>query len=198
MTEITRVPLQPIAKGALSKLWLGVAAALLVAGGIAWATVPKFTELKDGVMIREIEEGKGGVPGATDFVLVNYKGTLDDGTVFDQGERAPMQVNGVVPGFSTALQHMRTGGKYEIRIPAAQAYGDRQQPGLPANSDLTFEVELLDTRSEAEVQAMQQQMMMQQMMQQQQQGGAPGAMPPGAIPPGAIPPGAMPPGPPQP
>lgn len=194
MTEITRVPLQPIAKGALGKLWLGVVAALLVAGGIAWATVPKFSELKDGVMIREIVEGKGAMPGSTDFVLVNYKGTLNDGTVFDQGERAPMQVNGVVPGFSTALQAMRTGGKYEIRIPAAQAYGDREQPGLPANSDLTFEVELLDTRSEAEVQAMQQQVMMQQMMQQQQQHGGQ----PGAVPPGAMPPGAMPPGPPQP
>ena len=46
MTEITSAPLQPIAKGALSKLWLGVAAALLLAGGVAWAAMPAAVKVE--------------------------------------------------------------------------------------------------------------------------------------------------------
>ena len=114
-------------------------------------------------------------------MLVNYTGKLKDGTVFDQGERAPLQVDGVIPGFSAGLQHMKMGGKYVLHIPADQAYGPEEksdpQTGevvIPANSDLVFDVELVDFKSKAEVMQMQQQMMMQQMMQE---GGQPGAAP---------------------
>ena len=77
MTEITRAPLQPIAKGALSKLWLGVAAALLLAGGVAWAAMPA------AVKVETIVEGKGLSPTRDDVALINYKGMLTDGKVFD-------------------------------------------------------------------------------------------------------------------
>jgi FKBP-type peptidyl-prolyl cis-trans isomerase FkpA len=112
---------------------------------------------------------------------------LGNGKVFDQGQGVPMPITGVVPGFSTALQAMQAGGKYRVRIPAAQAYGAEekrnQQTGevvIPANSDLIFDVDMLEFRSQQEVmRMMQQQQMMQQL--QQQQGGAPGtpAPPPG-------------------
>ncbi len=46
MSEITRVPLQPIARGALGKLWLGLAASVLVAGGVAWATLPSIVKVE--------------------------------------------------------------------------------------------------------------------------------------------------------
>jgi hypothetical protein len=188
MTEITRVPLQPLPKGSLTKLWLGVAAAVLVAAGVAWAAAPKFDMLAGGVTIETIEAGEGETPAATDFALVNYRGTLPDGTVFDEGQQVPMAVNQVVPGFSTALQAMRPGGRYRVQIPAALAYGEKGGGPIPPNTDLTFEVDLIEHRSREEVMQMQQQMMQQQMMQQmlQGQGGAPGG-PPGQAPGGPLP-----------
>ena len=47
------------------------------------------------------------IPAATDIALVNYRGTLPDGTVFDQGQQKPFQVDGVIPGCSVALQKMQ-------------------------------------------------------------------------------------------
>jgi FKBP-type peptidyl-prolyl cis-trans isomerase FkpA len=175
MTEITRVPLQPIAKGAVGKLWLGVVAAAALGAGIAWATIPT------SVKVETVRAGTGASPTLTDVVLINYKGTLADGKVFDQGERAPLEMSGVIPGFTKALEQMQKGGKYKVHIPASLGYGAKATGPIPANSDLNFEIELLDFRSLAEIQ--QQQAMMQQ-MQQQMQGGAPGA--PGA-PPAAAP-----------
>ena len=171
MSQPTRVPLQPIAKGSLTKFWIALAAVVLVAAVVAWFVVPRYEMLENGVKMQTLVEGEGTSPGSTDFVLVNYTGTLDDGTVFDQGEGTPMQVDGVVPGFSTALQAMETGGKYKVKIPADQAYGEQGGGPIPPNSDLTFEVELLDFRSQQEVQQMQQQMMQQQQLMEQLQGG---------------------------
>lgn len=175
MTEITRVPLQPIAKGALGKLWLGVAAAALAAGGLAWATLPA------GVKVDVVKAGTGVSPTMDDITLINYKGSLaSNGEVFDQGEKAVMPVEGSIPGFQKALQQMQRGGKYKVFIPAELAYGSKAQGPIPANSDLNFEVELLDFKSRAEIE--QQQRMMQQLQQMQaQQGG--GAGPGGAAPP---------------
>ena len=173
MTEITRVPLQPIKKGSLTKLWLAIAVLVLLAGAIAWAAAPGSRTLAGGTTIQTLTEGSGPTPAAEDYVLVNYRGTLPDGTVFDEGQNAPMPVNGVVPGFSNALQAMQPGGKYRIQIPADQGYGAEGGGPIPPNTDLTFEVELVEFRTAAEIQAMQQQMMQQQMMQQQLQQGAP-------------------------
>lgn len=179
MTEITRVPLQPIAKGALGKLWLGVVAALLVAGGIAWAAMPA------SVKVETVVAGQGESPSRDDVALINYKGMLDSGKVFDEGKQVPLGVSDVIPGFTQALEQMQRGGKYRIRIPAALGYGDRQAGDIPPNSDLTFEVELLDFKSKAEIEQ-QQQLMEQLRRMEQMQGGVPGA--PGEMPPGAMPP----------
>jgi FKBP-type peptidyl-prolyl cis-trans isomerase FkpA len=184
MVEPTRVPLQPIRKGSLTKLWAGIIVVLLIAAAAAWLNVPHGKKLAGGVTIETLQAGKGPSPTTTDIALINYKGMLASGKVFDQGQGVPMPVTGVVPGFSTALQAMQAGGKYRIRIPADQAYGAEekrnQQTGevvIPANSDLTFDVDMIEFRSQEEVlRMMQQQQMMQQM--QQQQGGAGGA--PGA------------------
>jgi FKBP-type peptidyl-prolyl cis-trans isomerase FkpA len=92
----------------------------------------------------------------------------------------------VIPGFAEGLGKMQRGGKYVIEIPAEKAYGAEEkrnpQTGevvIPANSDLVFEVELIDYKSAAELD--QQRQIMQQMQQMQQggaQGAAPGGMPP--------------------
>ena len=171
MTEITRVPLQPIAKGALTKLWIGVAAVALAAGGIAWATMPAAVE------VETLKAGTGASPTITDVALINYKGTLPGGKVFDEGKQAVFPLEGVIPGFTRALEQMQKGGKYKVLIPSELGYGSEAKGSIPANTDLTFEIELLDFRSRAEIE--QQQQMMQQLQQMQQGKGAP---PPGSVP----------------
>lgn len=194
MTEITRVPLQPIAKGSLAKLWLGIVVAVLLAAGLAWAAVPA------GVEVETLTAGTGPSPQASDVVFVKYVGKLADGTEFDRSKELPfptnglipdgmpMQVSGVVPGFGEGLQKMQKGGKYRLHIPSKMAYGATPPPGapIPPNADLVFDVELVDFMTEQEAQ--QRFQMLQQLMQQQQgqagpqgaQGGAPGAAPGGA------------------
>lgn len=190
MTEITRVPLAPIAKGALTKLWLGVAAVALAAGGIAYATMPATVD------VETIKAGNGPSPTIADVALINYKGTLANGKVFDEAKQAVFPLEGVIPGFTQALEQMQKGGKYKVLIPSELAYGpaDQKNPqtgevAIPGGSDLTFEIELVDFRSKAEIEA--QQRMMQQLQQQMQGAGAPqqrGAGGPGGA--GAPPPGA--------
>jgi FKBP-type peptidyl-prolyl cis-trans isomerase FkpA len=174
MTEITRVPLKPIAKGSLTKLWVGVAAVVLAGGAVAWAGMP------GGVEVETQNAGTGGSPGATDVVLVNYTGRLvDGGKVFDQGQGVPLPLSGMIPGFAEGLQKMEKGGTYTLTIPAAKAYGSETkmdpQSGevvIPANSDIEFEIELIDFMSEGDFQRRMQaqQQMMQQMQEQMQQG----------------------------
>jgi FKBP-type peptidyl-prolyl cis-trans isomerase FkpA len=177
MTEITKVPLAPIAKGALNKLWFGVAAIALAAGGITYATMPGSVE------VTTIKPGTGVSPTITDVALINYKGMLPGGKVFDQGKQAVFPLEGVIPGFTKALEQMQKGGQYKVLIPAELGYGAKAAGEIPPNTDLTFEIELLDFKSRAEIE--QQQKMMQQ-MQQAQQGGAGG--PPQGMPPGGPPP----------
>lgn len=172
MSEITRVPLQPVTKGSLTWIWLGVVLALLIGGATAWAV------RYQGLVVETVLAGKGTSPALTDVVLVNYAGHLKNGKAFDKGEKVAMPVEGVIPGFSQGLQKMQRGGKYKLIIPAAMAYGEKEQKNqangevvIPANSDLVFEVELLDFKSAAEIE--QQRQMLQQM--QQQMGGAGGA-----------------------
>lgn len=169
MTEITRVPLRPIKQGSLTKLWIAIAVLVVAAAGLAWASAPTVETLDGGTTVQVISAGEGESPKAEDFVRVAYKGTLDDGTVFDENEGAAFPVNGVVPGFSKALQVMQPGGKYRVKIPAAEGYGEQGGGPIPPNADLNFEVELLEFRTRAEVEAMQQQMQMQQELQRQLQ-----------------------------
>jgi FKBP-type peptidyl-prolyl cis-trans isomerase FkpA len=159
MTEVTRVPLQPIAKGSLTKLWIGIAAAVLLALVLALIALP------EGVEVDTLSEGSGPVPAATDVVFVRYTGTLEDGTVFDQSQDIPLPVQGIfpegnplpldrmVPGFAEGALQMQKGGTYRITIPARYAYGveGRTDPQgnvvIPPNEDLTFQVELVDFMS---------------------------------------------------
>jgi FKBP-type peptidyl-prolyl cis-trans isomerase FkpA len=177
MTEITRVPLQPVRKGSLLKLWLGVAAALAVAGGVAYAS------RYQGVEVEQLSAGTGANPTMEDVVLVNYVGRLENGTEFDRGERVPMSLDQVVPGFAQGITKMQKGGKYRITIPAAMAYGAEEkrnpqtgQVVIPANSDLVFDVDLVDFKSRGEI--MRQQQMLQQLQQLQGQAGAAAPPPP--------------------
>jgi len=185
--SVTTVPIHPIKKGSLTKIWLGVllivgAALLLAYTGTQNAVVNGSTNEQflaanadedgvettaSGLQYKVIKPGEGASPTATDTALVKYEGTLRDGTVFDANEQTPMPVGGVVPGFSEALQLMQKGGEYRIWIPSALAYGDAS-PGeqIPSNSLLIFDVTLLDFISAAQ---------MEELRLQMQAQGAPGA-----------------------
>lgn len=186
MTEITRVPIQPVAKGSLTKLWIGVILAVLVGAGLAWAAVPR------GVGLDTEVAGTGPTPNQGDVVFLKYKGSLAaDGTVFDESREIPLPIEGIfpegtpfpieegatIPGFFEGLQQMQKGGKYTLFIPADKAYGATPPPGapIPPNADLIFEIEVIEIMSQ---QTFERNLgILQQAMQGQmgQQGGAPAA-----------------------
>lgn len=93
-------------------------------------------------------EGKGEKPKATSKVKVHYTGTLTDGKKFDSSydrkEPAEFVLNQVIPGWTEALQLMNVGSKWKIFVPSDLGYGAGGVPGIPPNSVLIFEVELLD------------------------------------------------------
>ena len=124
-----------------------VAAQDNAAAGIAPAPARK-------VAVTTLTAGQGAKPTREDYVLVNYKGMLKDGTVFDQNEQMPMAVGSVVPGFADGLVQMQRGGSYRLEIPSDLAYGAEGGGPIPPNSDLVFEVTLLDFKTQAELDAM--------------------------------------------
>jgi FKBP-type peptidyl-prolyl cis-trans isomerase FklB len=107
--------------------------------------------LPSGLQYKIIQEGKGESPKATDTVTVNYRGTLIDGTEFDssykRGQPATFPVNGVIKGWTEALQMMKEGAKWELYIPSDLAYGERGAGNLIGpNAVLIFEVELVSIK----------------------------------------------------
>jgi len=101
-----------------------------------------------GLQYIVMTEGTGATPKKEDTVKCHYTGTLLDGTKFDssvdRGQPAEFPVAGVIPGWTEALQLMKVGSKYKLFIPPELAYGPSGRPGIPPNSALIFEVELLD------------------------------------------------------
>lgn len=108
-----------------------------------------------GLGYSELRVATGPKAGPTDYVLVNYIGYLaTSGQVFDQGMTTPMTIEGVIPGFSEGLKMIPRGGIWRFCIPAALGYGKAGSGPIPADADLVFQVELVDSRTAAEVEAM--------------------------------------------
>jgi len=99
---------------------------------------------KSGLQYKVVKPGTGRSPTTADTVTVHYRGTLVDGTQFDssrdRGEPATFPVEGVIPGWTEALQLMKEGAQYQLFIPPPLAYGDR---GPLAGQVLIFDVELI-------------------------------------------------------
>ncbi|OPY71561.1 MAG: Outer membrane protein MIP precursor [Syntrophorhabdus sp. PtaU1.Bin002] len=109
---------------------------------------PGVTTLPSGLQYKVLKEGKGKTPAATDTVVTHYRGILIDGTEFDssfqRNEPATFSVNGVIKGWTEALQLMKEGAKWQLFVPSDLAYGDRGAgPLIGPNATLVFEVELI-------------------------------------------------------
>lgn len=116
---------------------------------LANKTKPGVIQLADGLQYKIITDGSGNKPGPTDVVTVDYEGKLIDGTVFDssykRGQPASFPVNGVIPGWTEALQLMNKGSTWELYIPASLAYGDQGvPPQIGPGAMLIFKVHLID------------------------------------------------------
>lgn len=110
----------------------------------------RFTRVPapDGIQIRRYNQTDGEKPGPKDRVVVNYRGTLDDGVVFDSSfERrrpARFRLDRVIPCWTEALTRLRVGERAQVICPPAVAYGSKgSPPAIPSNARLTFELELL-------------------------------------------------------
>ena len=107
--------------------------------------------LPSGLQYKVIAEGAGKMPTLNDTVTTNYRGTLIDGTEFDnsykRGEPATFPVSGVIPGWTEALQHMKVGAKWQLFVPSNLGYGERGAgETIGPNATLIFEVELLSIK----------------------------------------------------
>jgi FKBP-type peptidyl-prolyl cis-trans isomerase FkpA len=191
MSEVTAVPIRPLRRGTLIKLWLGIIILCLAGAGLAWVGTRGQQEivLPSGARYRVLAEGHGPVMTPADVVALRYKlhvNTLEAPVIQDSDESGQpfvTSVQEVFPGFADALVHMRAGGRYLLWLPPGTHVAGNAPPGAPftARDTLVFELGMLQIGA-GQASALQMQRM-QQMMQQQQgaasQSGAPGA-PPGA------------------
>ncbi len=125
-----------------------VTVALLVALAFnASATEPTEQMTASGIGITMLKEGSGATPMASETVKVHYRGTLTNGQEFDssyrRNEPAIFPLNRVIPCWTEGVQKIKVGGKAKLVCPPNLAYGSRGVPGIPPNSTLIFEVELL-------------------------------------------------------
>jgi FKBP-type peptidyl-prolyl cis-trans isomerase FklB len=117
-----------------------------------------IVKLPSGMQYKVLTAGKGDSPKATDTVKTHYRGTLINGTEFDssykRGQPATFPVNGVIKGWTEALQLMKPGAKWQLFIPSELAYGEGGAgESIGPNSTLIFEVELLSIEKKEEPKA---------------------------------------------
>lgn len=129
--------------------------ALLVAlPASAQDPAPASAVTAPAITLETITPGNGVMPTDSDVVLVNYRGTLADGTLFDEAQRVVLPVDRLIPGFTQGLKQMRVGGSYRLTIPPELGYGQQQTGPIPANSILVFTVDLLDAGPVSRARAM--------------------------------------------
>jgi FKBP-type peptidyl-prolyl cis-trans isomerase FklB len=112
-------------------------------------TKPGVVTTASGLQYLVLKQGTGPKPALADKVKCDYEGKLIDGTVFDsslkQGKPIEFSVNGVIAGWTEALQLMNTGSKYRLFIPSNLAYGDQQMGSdIKPGSTLIFDVDLIE------------------------------------------------------
>lgn len=178
MSEVTAVPIRPIAKGSLVKLWFGLALLAFAAAGLAWwgTRAQQRMTTPSGLQYQVLQEGEGATITSADMVRLHYVGQVN-GRVFDSslsrgGQPLETGVAGLIPGFSEGLQLMKMGGRYRLWIPPSLGYATLGPipPAAPftATDTLVFDIQIVDVaRGAAAAQQRQQMEQLRQMLQQQ-------------------------------
>lgn len=112
------------------------------------AQEPDVIALDKGICYKVIKSGpKGGTsPTRNSVVVAHYTGKTINGKTFDSsrsGAPAAFRLRELIPGWIIAMQQMRPGDRWEVYIPAEQAYGRSSVPGIPGGSTLIFDIELI-------------------------------------------------------
>lgn len=184
MSSVTAVPIRPLARGSVLKLWLALIVLCVAGGALAWIGTGRVQRIttSSGLQYQVLVEGTGAQITAEDALQLHMVGRRENGDIFAStlGQR-PQEAtpDNFIPGFGEALRLMRNGARYRIWIPPHLGYQGAPPPGAPfgPNETLTFEIQVVDVApGAAGMLRMQQQMQMQQQLQQQM-GGAGGAPP---------------------
>jgi FKBP-type peptidyl-prolyl cis-trans isomerase FkpA len=199
MSAVTAVPLRPIARGSVLKLWIGLTLLSLVALSVAWwgTRWMQPVTLDSGVRVQTIREGTGPVMTNADVIAMRFQIKVNsvDAPVFRDSGAQPFvgTVQDIPAGFTEGVQRMRAGGRYVVSVPVSVILAGQPLPpraDFAANDTLLFETDVLQI-DPGQASAYQMQRLQQMMQQQQMQQG--GAVPPGANPhagPAMPPPGA--------
>lgn len=133
---------------------------IAVTGFLIWLPVDSNEEedstdalTSDEVNVEIIEEGEGSAIEEGDTVFIYYTGTLSNGAIFDSTEDGipaefSVSPDQLIQGFYQGLLGLKAGSIAKLTIPAEFAYGASGTPTIPPNSDLYFEVEIVEISSE--------------------------------------------------
>jgi FKBP-type peptidyl-prolyl cis-trans isomerase FkpA len=180
MSEVTAVPIRPIAKGSLLKLWLGLLLVCLAGAALAWAGTSglQVTTTGNGLRYQVLAAGEGPLITSADLVQLDYVGRAN-GHEFDsstsRGQPLVTGTSGMIPGFGEALQLMRPGSRYRVWIPPQLGYNGQVPQGAPFGPNDTLEFDLHVLQVAPGMAAAQQAQQMQQMQQQMEAAGHGGA-----------------------
>jgi FKBP-type peptidyl-prolyl cis-trans isomerase FkpA len=149
--SVTAVPLQPLGKGTIAKLWIGLLVVVLLGIGLAWigTSGQQIITTESGLRYRVIEAGEGPTVTPADLVGLDLEGRLPDGTVFassaQSGQPTVVSADGLIPGMREAVLMMREGGIYQLWLPGNLGYGASPPPGspIPPNAELEFRVRVI-------------------------------------------------------
>jgi hypothetical protein len=176
MSEVTAVPIRPIAKGSLLKLWLGLLLLCLAGAALAWAGTSglQVNTTANGLRYQVLAAGEGAVITSADLVQLDYVGRAN-GREFDsstsRGQPLVTGTSGMIPGFGEALQLMRPGSRYRVWIPPQLGYNGQVPQGAPFGPNDTLEFDLHVLQVAPGMAAAQQAQQMQQMQQQMEAAG---------------------------
>ena len=190
--SVTAVPIRPLKKGSMLKMWIGLGLLALAAAGLAWWATAAFQPITtaSGVGLQTIKPGSGPKITSADVIALHYKLHINsmDAPVYQDSRQAGQPfvttTQGIYPGFAEGLQLMRPGGSYVLTLPGGTHEQGPMPPGAPfrPTDKLVFEIDEVQVMP-GEAQRYNQMRQMQQLqqmeqMQQMQNGGGQGEAPP--------------------
>ncbi len=185
MSAVTAVPLRPLARGSVLKLWIALALLVALAAGLAWWSTRwmQVVTLDSGVRVQTVRAGQGPVMSAPDVIAMRFQihvNSVDGPVIGDSGPRPFVgTVQDIPPGFADGVQHTQAGGRYLISVPVSAVLNGQPVPPAArfrANDTLVVEAHVLQIDpGQASAYQMRR---LQQMIQQQQLMQQPGAAPP--------------------